>query len=204
MSDEIRVIKENEEEVQQENPEELRLKEEMAAFNEEEGIEFQQTLVKEDLVQYNYYLLKNPSNYFRTGLMVLLGIFLIVYPIIVKQNYWIIGVGAFLVIFCLFLFVPLQKALIRRQVKKKPTDSYVIDVKCASRLKYQLSSEENAPLIDYQNIYKVRKTPNYIYMHMGVYSVVIIKLDACEAKEELVEFIKSKYVGTNKYKELKK
>ena len=124
--------------------------------------------------------------------------------IIVKQNYWIIGVGAFLVIFCLFLFVPLQKALIRRQVKKKPTDSYVIDVKCASRLKYQLSSEENAPLIDYQNIYKVRKTPNYIYMHMGVYSVVIIKLDACEAKEELVEFIKSKYVGTNKYKELKK
>ena len=206
MSD-IKVVKdevlEEKEELQEETAEEKALKEEMAAIDEEEGIAFQETLTKDDLVQYNYYLLKNGSNYFRTGIMVLLGIFLIIYPIVQHQNYWIIGVGAFLVIFCLFLFIPLQKAMIRRQIKKKEIDQFVIDVKFASKIKYQLATEGTSPLVEYRNIYKVRKTKDYIYLHMSVYAVIIIKLSFCDNPDALVEFIKSKYEGTKKYREMK-
>lgn len=208
MSDEIKVIKEVEEQEQenipQENPEEKRQREEMEAFEAEEGISFRETITKDDLIQYNYYLLKNPSFYFRMTMMVLLGIFLIVYPIIVKSNYWIIGVGAFLALFSLFLSTPLQKALIRKQVKKKLVDQYIIDVKVGQRIKYQLDGEKYSPLIDFKNIYKARKTPNYIFLHMGVYSVIILRLADCEQKDELVELVKKQFEGTNKYKELKK
>lgn len=203
MSD-IKVVKEEQEmEEVQETEAEKALREEMEAFDQEEGIAFQETLTKDDLVQYNYYLLKNGSNYFRLGIMLLLGVFLIIYPIIQQQNWWIIGVGAFLVVFCLFLFIPLQKAMIRRQIKKKQIDQFVIDVKFASKIKYQLSTEEASPLVDYQYIFKVRKTKDYLYLHMSVYTVIIIKLSFCEKPDELVEFIKNKYAGTNKYREMK-
>lgn len=177
--------------------------EENRRFDEEEGIEFNQKLDKEDLVKYNYYLMKNGSNYMRMGLMIILGLFIIGYVFYYKSNYWLIAIGALILIYPIFFHFPLQKLIIRRQIKKKTIEEYDIDIKFGSRIRYRLASEKSSPLVDYKNIYKVRKNKEYIYLHMSVYAVIIIKLACCPNPDELVELIKTKYVGTKKYKEIK-
>jgi len=210
MADDMKVVKDEEEQQSEdekvtEETEKVSLEtiQENEEFDKEEGISFRQTITKDDLVKYNYYLMKNGSNYFRMALLVILGLFIIGYVIYFDSNYWLIALGAIVIIYPIFIHTPLQKFLIRRQIKKKTIEEYNIDVKFGTRIRYKLESEEYSPLVDYKNIFKVRKTDEYIYLHMSVYAVIIIKLECCPNVEELTELIKSKFIGTKKYKETK-
>ena len=205
MADELRQLKdenEEEEKVQSElSEEEQKLRDE---FDQEEGIEFSQTINKDDLLKYNYYLMNNASNYMRAGLMLLLSILVIVVPIIRKENLFLIIIGVVLLIYSLLLHFPLQKLIIKNSIKKKVINEYTINVKFASRIKYQLKDEVNSPLVDYKNIYKIRVNSEYMYLHLSAYAIIIVKLECVDDKQALLDFVKSKYLGTKVYKEISK
>ena len=171
-----------------------------AAFDLEEGIEFQQTITKEDAYNFNIYLLNNPSNFTRRMLTAIFGLFLIVYILCIKEMYWAIAIGILMIIHAAFIYGPLQRMLTRRMFNKREFKDLNIEVKFASKMKYELVDEQNAPLIDYDIVYKVVKTKDYIFLHIDTYSIMIIKLADCPNKDELVNFLQNKFEGTKKYK----
>lgn len=171
-----------------------------AAFDMEEGIEFQQTITKEDAYNFNIYLLNNPSNFTRRMFTAIIGLFLIVYILCIKQMYWAIVIGILMIIHAVFVYGPLQRMLTRRMFNKREFKDLNIEVKFASKMKYELVDEQNAPLIDYDIVYKVVETKDYIFLHIDTYSIMIIKLADCPNKEELVSFLQNKFEGTKKYK----
>lgn len=171
-----------------------------AAFDEEEGIEFQQTITKEDAYNFNIYLLNNPSNFTRRMFTAIFGLILIIYILCIKEMYWAITIGVLMIIHAIFVYGPLQKLLTRRMFKKREFKDLSIEVKFASKMKYELVDEQNAPLIDYDIVYKVVETKDYIFLHIDTYSIMIIKLADCPNKEELVNFLQNKFEGTKKYK----
>ena len=171
-----------------------------AAFDMEEGIEFQQTITKEDAYNFNIYLLNNPSNFTRRMFTAIIGLFLIVYILCIKQMYWAIVIGILMIIHAVFVYGPLQRMLTRRMFNKREFKDLNIEVKFASKMKYELVDEQNAPLIDYDIVYKVVETKDYIFLHIDTNSIMIIKLADCPNKEELVSFLQNKFEGTKKYK----
>ena len=171
-----------------------------AAFDMEEGIEFQQTITKEDAYNFNIYLLNNPSNFTRRMFTAIFGVFLIVYILCIKQMYWAIAIGILMIIHAAFIYGPLQRMLTRRMFNKREFKDLNIEVKFASKMKYELVDEQAAPLIDYDIVYKVVETKNYIFLHIDTYSIMIIKLADCHNKDELVNFLQNKFEGTKKYK----
>ena len=108
--------------------EEKRIREE---FNKEEGIQFQQTITKNDAINFNMYLLKNPSNFTRRIFTGLLGLILIIFIIVNKDMYWLIIFGVLMIIYSVFFYGPLQKYLTKRMFNKKEFNDLKINVKCS-------------------------------------------------------------------------
>lgn len=185
--------------------EQMRLKEEREAFDQEEGIEFQEIIKKEDALNFNYYLQKNSTNFSRRLFSCLLGILMIWYVLNIKQYYGLIVVGLAIIVYSLYLYIPIQRKLTKRMFEKKGFEDLTVNVKLASKIKYELDNEKTSPLVSYEVIRCAVKTPKYIYLHLSQYSVIIIKLDDLgEQKEEIVAFIKNKFEPSNKYKEKQK
>ena len=198
---EIKDIDQQEKDVEL-SDEQQRLETERAEFDLEEGIEFQEIIKKEDALNFNYYLQKNSSNFSRRLFSCLLGILMIWYVLNIKQYYGLILLGLGIIAYSIFLYVPIQKKLTKRMFEKKGFQDLTVNVKFASKIKYELDSENSSPLVPYEAIKCAVKTENYIYLHLGPYSVIIIKLeDLGERREEVVEFIKNKYEQINKFKE---
>lgn len=171
-------------------------------FDQEEGIEFQETITKEDALNFNYYLQNNSSNFTRRLFSSLLGVFLIGYVLNIKQYYWLIIVGLAIIVYSLYLYKPIQRRLTKRMFDKKEFKDLVVNVKLASKIKYELDTETISPLVPYDVIRQAVKTEKYIYLHISAYSVVIIKLeDLNELKEDVINFIKNKFEPINRYKE---
>ncbi|MBR2891153.1 MAG: hypothetical protein IKC22_02090 [Bacilli bacterium] len=171
-------------------------------FDQEEGIEFQETITKEDALNFNYYLQNNSSNFTRRLFSSLLGVFLIGYVLNIKQYYWLIIVGLAMIVYSLYLYKPIQRRLTKRMFDKKEFKDLVVNVKLASKIKYELDTETISPLVPYDVIRQAVKTEKYIYLHISAYSVVIIKLeDLNELKEDVINFIKNKFEPINRYKE---
>ena len=196
-NEEVVEEKELSEEEKEKIAEEKRIREE---FDAEEGIEFVQTITKEDAFNFNVYLLNNPSNFTRRMFTAIFGLILIIYILFIKEMYWVIAIGVLMIIHAIFVYGPLQKLLTRRMFKKREFKDLNISVKFASKMKYELIEEESAPLIDYDIVYKVVETKDYIFLHIDTYSIMIIKLTDCPNKEELVKFLQNKFEGTKKYK----
>ena len=175
--------------------EEKRIREE---FNKEEGIQFQQTITKDDAFNFNMYLLKNPSNFTRRIFTGLLGLILIIFIIVNKDMYWLIIFGILMIIYSVFFYGPLQKYLTKKMFNKKEFNDLKINVKFASKIMYELDDEQSSPLVDYGIIYKVVETNDYIFLHIDIYSIMIIKLSDCSQKDELRNMLKEKF--QEKYK----
>ena len=185
--------------------EQMRLKEEREAFDQEEGIEFQEIIKKEDALNFNYYLQKNSTNFSRRLFSCLLGILMIWYVLNIKQYYGLIVVGLAIIVYSLYLYIPIQRKLTKRMFEKKGFEDLTVNVKLASKIKYEVDYDKTSPLVSYEVIRCAVKTPNYIYLHLSQYSVIIIKLDDLgEQKDEIVAFIKNKFEPSNKYKEKQK
>ena len=184
------------------NEEQERLKAERAEFDMEDGIEFQEIIRKEDALNFNYYLQKNSSNFSRRLFSCLLGVLMIWYVLNIKQYYGLILLGLGILAYAIFLYVPIQKRLTKRMFEKKGFQDLTVNVKFASKIKYELDSETISPLVPYETIKCAVKTEKYIYLHLGPYSVIIIKLeDLGEKREEVIEFIRNKFEPINKFKE---
>ncbi len=199
----------NQEEVEKEpklTEEELQKQEQMQlereAFDLEDGIEFQEIINEEDAIQFNFYLQSNSGAIFRKIFSSLIGLFIIGYVIHIEQYYGFIAIGALIVIYAIFLSTPIQKYRTRKIFKKRSFTDLVINMKFGeNKIKYELDSETISPLVDYSVIQKVVKTEKYIYLHISLYQVIIVKIEGLECKEQLISFLKEKYEPLRKYKE---
>lgn len=189
----------NNEEMDIEKQEQLKLERE--ELDKEEGIEFQEIITKDDALKFNFYLQNNSSNFSRRLFSSLLGVFLIGYVLNIKQYYGLIIVGLAIIVYSCFLYVLIQRKLTERMFNKNGFENLTVNVKLASKIKYELDTEKISPLVSYELIKYAVKTDEYIYLHLSQYSVIIIKLIDCQEKrDEVIEFIKNKYESSNRYK----
>lgn len=183
--------------------EDVELSEEEIAFLEEEGIEFKETLTEEDIYNFNNYILsKSSSNLVSRIIFILLGLIVCVLPAFAQNYYWIIFLGSFLIIYGAFLYMPLQRKIVKKNLKAKKIQNLYISVKVGTEhVQYKLVSEKSAPLIKIKDITKAVNKKDYIYLHINAYTIVIIKLIDNDKKEEITEKIKEIFVPIKKYKE---
>ena len=176
-----------------------------AEFFSEEGFEIEETITKDDVYALNIYILKNnPSNWVGRILFMIMGVIVALMPLFDPKNWWAILIGVPLIAYGLFIYMPLQASMIRRNIAKKNFNPLDITLRMTkTKVLYKLKKEEHAPLVNVADIIKVVKTPNYIYMHLNAYSVMVIKLEELENSEEIINKVKEQFVPLKKYKEKK-
>ena len=180
--------------------------EEELAFSAEEGIEFSETLDYNDVYAFNLYVLKKaPSNILSRILFSIMGIILIVLPIVNQNNWWLIAIGVVILLYSLVFYNAVQRRMINANLKRKNFNPLNIIIKIGqTKIKYCLVTEKHPPLINITDVVKVVKTPQYIYLHISAYSVVIIKLIDNEQSEEIINLVKNTFEPLHKYHEVVK
>ena len=170
-------------------------------FNEEIGIEFNQTLNKDDIYTFNRFLIKhNSSSYITRTVLLFAGALFIAMSIIEQKNYYMIVLGAALIIYTTVLYNVLRIAYLKNRLKKNPPEPIEINVKVGQKyIRYQLKEETDSPLVAFDNIYKAVKNGNYLYLYINRYSFIVIKLDALEHPDQLLEQIKKRYLPIKSY-----
>ena len=197
-------LQEQETKEEQEISEE-QLAEEEAFFNEE-GIEFEETIDKDDVFALNVYLVKHaPSNWLGRILFMIMGIIVSIMPLFNPANWWAIIIGVPMFAYGLIIYMPLQILMIKRSLAKKNFAALEIMIRMTeTKVLYKLKKEEHAPLVKLSDVIKVVKTPDYIYMHLNAYSVIIIKLANLENAELITNKIKEHFIPLKKYREKNK
>ena len=83
-------------------------------FEKAEGIEFTQTLDKEDIKTFNLFLIKHDSSALvKRSFLIFAGALFIVMSIITKKNYYMIALGSALVIYATVLYNTLRVAYLK-------------------------------------------------------------------------------------------
>lgn len=190
--------------------------EELAAMAEE-GVEFEETISSNDVYNFNKYLLeKSSANFLSRILFSIMGLIVFIAPILQFINakeedgepeilWWMIGIGVLMLVYGIVLYNPIQRMLIKKNLKKRNVQDLQISIKIGKQyIKYALATEEKAPIIKVKDIYKVSITPEYIYLHINAYSIIIIKLVDNDQKEEVIEAVKTTFANCKKFKTYKK
>lgn len=210
MSEELK--EEMKKELNETNEQELNSNEEKAEYDDpqkvakeelekEEGIEFNQTLDKDDIINMNIFLLKNDSSaIIKRVFLIFVGVLFIVMAIINKKNYYMISLGSILIIYATVLYTTLRIVYLKNKINNNPTEPLSINVKIGSKyIKYQLAEETDSPLVSFEHIYKVVKNNQYLYMFINRFSIIVLKLDSVEQKEELLNLVKKRYLPRKAY-----
>lgn len=170
-------------------------------FERAEGIEFTQTLDKEDIKTFNLFLIKHDSSALvKRSFLIFAGVLFIVMSIITKKNYYMIALGSVLVIYATVLYNTLRVAYLKSRIDKNPPEPIEINVKITDQyIRYQLKEETDSPLVSFNNIYKVVKNKDYLYLFINRYSIVVLKLNSIEQKEKVLEQVKNRYLPRKSY-----
>lgn len=170
-------------------------------FERAEGIEFTQTLDKEDIKTFNLFLIKHDSSALvKRSFLIFAGVLFIVMSIITKKNYYMIALGSILVIYATVLYNTLRVAYLKSRIDKNPPEPIEINVKITDQyIRYQLKEETDSPLVSFNNIYKVVKNKDYLYLFINRYSIVVLKLNSIEQKEKVLEQVKNRYLSRKSY-----
>ena len=170
-------------------------------FEKAEGIEFTQTLDKEDIKTFNLFLIKHDSSALvKRSFLIFTGALFIVMSIITKTNYYMIALGSILVIYATVLYNTLRVAYLKSRIDKNPPEPIEINVKITDQyIRYQLKEETDSPLVSFNNIYKVVKNKDYLYLFINRYSIVVLKLNSIEQKEKVLEQVKNRYLPRKSY-----
>ena len=170
-------------------------------FERAEGIEFTQTLDKEDIKTFNLFLIKHDSSALvKRSFLIFAGVLFIVMSIITKKNYYMIALGSILVIYATVLYNTLRVAYLKNRIDKNPPEPIEINVKITDQyIRYQLKEETDSPLVSFNNIYKVVKNKDYLYLFINRYSIVVLKLNSIEQKEKVLEQVKNRYLPRKSY-----
>ncbi len=170
-------------------------------FEKAEGIEFTQTLDKEDIKTFNLFLIKHDSSALvKRSFLIFAGALFIVMSIITKKNYYMIALGSALVIYATVLYNTLRVAYLKSRIDKNPPEPIEINVKITDQyIRYQLKEETDSPLVSFNNIYKVVKNKDYLYLFINRYSIVVLKLNSIEQKEKVLEQVKNRYLPRKSY-----
>lgn len=170
-------------------------------FERAEGIEFTQTLDKEDIKTFNLFLIKHDSSALvKRSFLIFAGVLFIVMSIITKKNYYMIALGSILVIYATVLYNTLRVAYLKSRIDKNPPEPIEINVKITDQyIRYQLKEETDSPLVSFNNIYKVVKNKDYLYLFINRYSIVVLKLNSIEQKEKVLEQVKNRYLPRKSY-----
>ena len=170
-------------------------------FEKTEGIEFTQTLDKEDIKTFNLFLIKHDSSALvKRSFLIFAGALFIVMSIITKKNYYMIALGSALVIYATVLYNTLRVAYLKSRIDKNPPEPIEINVKITDQyIRYQLKEETDSPLVSFNNIYKVVKNKDYLYLFINRYSIVVLKLNSIEQKEKVLEQVKNRYLPRKSY-----
>ena len=87
---------------------------------------------------------------------------------------------------------------------KNPPKTLDINVKIGSKyIRYQLKEETDSPLVSFEHIYKVVKRQDYLYLFINRYSIIVLKLESIEQKEQLLKMLKERYLSRKAYFENK-
>ena len=174
-------------------------------LNSEEGIEFTQTLEKEDIKEMNIFLIKHDSsNLVKRVFLTFVGTLFITLSIVNKKNYYMIALGSIVIIYATILYNVLRLAYLRSRLDKSTFEPLEVNVKVGSKhIRYQLKEETDSPLVSFDHVYKVVERQNYIYLFINRYSIIVFKLDSLEQKEELIQILKNKYLPRKAYFENK-
>lgn len=172
---------------------------------QEEGIEFTQTLDKDDIKEMNMFLLKHdPSSFVKRTFLVFVGGLFIALSIINKKNYYMIALGSIVILYSTILYTLLRVMYLKSRLDKNPPEPLDINVKIGSKyIRYQLTEETDSPLVSFEHIYKVVKHQEYLYLFINRYSIIVLKLDVIEQKEQLLQNIKDRYLPRKAYFENK-
>lgn len=177
-------------------------KEELA---QEEGIEFNQTLNKKDIEEMNLFLIKHdPSSFVKRSFLVFVGALFIILSIVNKKNYYMIVLGSIVIIYATVLYTLLRVMYLKNRLDKNPPEPLDINVKIGSKyIRYQLKEETDSPLVSFEHIYKVVKRQEYLYLFINRYSIIVLKLESIEQKEQLLKMLKERYLSRKAYFENK-
>ena len=177
-------------------------KEELA---QEEGIEFDQTLNKKDIEEMNLFLIKHdPSSFVKRSFLVFVGALFIILSIVNKKNYYMIFLGSIVIIYATVLYTLLRVMYLKNRLDKNPPEPLDINVKIGSKyIRYQLKEETDSPLVSFEHIYKVVKRQDYLYLFINRYSIIVLKLESIEQKEQLLKMLKERYLSRKAYFENK-
>ncbi len=177
-------------------------KEELA---QEEGIEFDQTLNKKDIEEMNLFLIKHdPSSFVKRSFLVFVGALFIILSIVNKKNYYMIILGSIVIIYATVLYTLLRVMYLKNRLDKNPPEPLDINVKIGSKyIRYQLKEETDSPLVSFEHIYKVVKRQEYLYLFINRYSIIVLKLESIEQKEQLLKMLKERYLSRKAYFENK-
>lgn len=170
--------------------------------NLEKTIEFKEELLVEDLQVANYYNFKKQRKYlFNQIIFIAMSIIMIIMSIMEKEWVFLV-VGIILLIFSVFLFVPLYKKMIYIAVKKNMSESLKIRISFDDEgFIYALDEElETEPQkYTYEQVIKVVNLPEYIYMYFSNSMIAIIKKSECTELVDLETLIKDKFNESKKY-----
>lgn len=195
------LVQTEEQQAEYEDPQKL-AKEEL---DNEVGIEFSQSLERDDILEMNLFLIKHDSSsYVKRSFLVFVGALFIALPIINKTRYYMIALGAILVIYAVFLYTLLRVVYLKSRISKTPPEPLDINVKIGSKhIRYQLAEETDSPIVSFDHIYKVVKNKEYLYLFINRYSIIVLKLDSISQKEEVINMMKERYLSRKAYFENK-
>ena len=195
------LVQTEEQQAEYEDPQKL-AKEEL---DNEVGIEFSQSLERDDILEMNLFLIKHDSSsYVKRTFLLFVGALFIVLPIINKTRYYMIALGAILVIYAIFLYTLLRVVYLKSRISKTPPEPLDINVKIGSKhIRYQLAEETDSPIVSFDHIYKVVKNKEYLYLFINRYSIIVLKLDSISQKEEVINMMKERYLSRKAYFENK-
>ena len=171
----------------------------------EEGIEFTQTLEKADIKEMNIFLIKHDStSLVKRVFLIFVGALFITLSIINQKNYYMIPLGSIVIIYATILYNVLRVAYLKNKIEKSPMELLEINVKVGSKyIRYQLKEETDSPLVSFEHIYKVVKHQKYLYLFINRFSIIVLKLESTDKKDELITILKNKYLPRKAYFENK-
>lgn len=165
-------------------------------------IEFKEELTVEDLQYANYYNFKKQRKYLFNQVIFIAMSTLLVVMSIIEHEWVLLAVGAVLLIFSVFLFMPAYKLMIYNAVKKNMNETLKIKLSFGEDgFIYTLDeeTEEETPKYEYNQIIKGVELPEYIYLYFSNSMIAIIKKTNCDDIEGLTTLLKEQLEPLNKY-----
>lgn len=173
--------------------------------------EFIQKLEKEDIVEYNQYMIgAKVGTRVQSIILGILSIGIAIYSLVSeymktqKLAPLTIVIGCILVLLGLFILIfmiPVMKWVVKKRILNNQNEIDPIKVTFTEDyLLYEfekLEGKKEEQPYRYDAVLKAVECKDHIYLYASQYVVVIIKISACENAKEMIEFLKEKL--SNRY-----